>query len=211
MEGGARLVRSGEKDADVAISDAFSQVASAVEDGEAPNSRYERDRLVEEGLGVILGLRQREPGLLFGYGNLDERTSGMHPGHMTCIAARSAIGKTVLAGDVGRNVALKQDTPVVFFSLEMSPADLIQRRAAAELSIPYSDIRENTLSADQRERVYKFAEREAENRNFRVEFVPGATAGEIHLLARKAVRDMGARPAHRRHARQDGRDGLAPA
>lgn len=192
MEDGALQVRSGKDDADVAIADAFHRVVQTVEAGEAPNTRYERDRLVEEGLGVILGLRQREPGLLFGFPGLDERTSGMHPGHMTAVGARSGIGKTVFAGDVGRHVSQKQDTPVVFFSLEMSPGDLIQRRAAAELNIPYSDIRTNNLAPAQRERVFRFAEAESENRNFRVEHVPGATAGEIYLLARKAVRDMGA-------------------
>lgn len=193
MDDGARLVRSGEKDADVAIADAFHRVASSVEEGEAPNTRYERERLVDEGLGVILGTRQREPGLLYGYPDLDERTTGMHPSHVSCIAARSAIGKTVIATNVARNVAMKQGIPNVVFSLEMSPGDLIQRIASAELNIPYSDIRSNTLDAQQRERVFAFAEREAENRNFRVEHVPGATAGELYLHARKAVRDMGAR------------------
>lgn len=192
MDDGARLIRSGEHDADTAIANAFHGVVQAVEVGEAPNTRYERERLVDEGLGVILGTRQREPGLLYGYPDLDERTTGMHPGHMTAIAARSGVGKTVIATNVARHVAMKQDVPVVFFSLEMGPGDLIQRTASAELDIPYRNIRENDLTYNQRERVRKFAEAEYENRNFRVEHVPGATPGEIYLLARKAVREMGA-------------------
>lgn len=193
MEEGARLVRSGEMSCDVAVSDAFSQVALAVEIGEAPTSRYERASLVDEGLGVILGLRKREPGIMFGYPDLDESTTGMHPTHMTAIGARSGGGKTVIAMNVARNAAMKQGIPTVVFSLEMSPGDLIQRAAAAELGIYYNDIRGNNLTTEQREAIAKFAEREERNRNFRIEHVPGATAGELYLLARKSIRDMGAK------------------
>ena len=191
MEEGARTVRSGEMSCDVAISDAFSRVALAVEEGEVPSTRFERGKLVDEGLGVILGLRQREPGIMFGYPDLDNRTTGMHPGQMTAIGARSGGGKTVIAINIARNVAMRQGIPTVVFSLEMSPGDLIQRAASAELGIPYSDIRENTLTSEQREAIGRFAEREEDNKNFRIEFVPGATAGELYLLARKSIRDMG--------------------
>lgn len=193
MDEGSRMVRSGELLTDVAISDAFSQVALAVEEGDVPTSRFERASLVDEGLGVILGLRQREPGIMFGYPDLDERTTGMHPGHMTAIGARSGGGKTVIAMNVARNAAMKQQIPTVVFSLEMSPGDLIQRAASAELGIYYNDIRENNLTAEQREAIAKFAEREEQNKNFRIEYVPGATAGELYLLARKSIRDMGAK------------------
>jgi replicative DNA helicase len=192
MEEGARMVRSGEQSCDVAISDAFSQVALAVEAGEVPSTRFERGKLVDEGLGVILGLRQRTPGIAFGYSDIDERTTGMHRSHLTAIGARSGGGKTVIAMNVARNAALRQEIPTVVFSLEMSPGDLIQRAASAELGIPYNDIRENNLTADQREAIGRFAEREEQNKNFRIEYVPGATAGELYLLARKSIRDMGA-------------------
>lgn len=192
MEEGSRMVRSGELLCDVAISDAFAQVATAVEAGEAPTSRFERGSLVDEGLGVILGLRQRVPGIAFGYPDLDERTTGMHPTHLTAIGARSGGGKTVIAMNVARNAAMKQQIPTVVFSLEMSPGDLIQRAASAELGILYNDIRENNLTPEQREQIRKFADREYENKNFRIEYVPGATAGELYLLARKSIRDMGA-------------------
>lgn len=193
MDEGASLVRSGELECDVAISDAFGRVATAVEMGDVPSSRFERDRLVDEGLGVILGMRQREPGLMFGYPDLDARTTGMHGSHMTAIGARSGDGKTVIGQNIARYVGKVQDTPAVFFSLEMSPGELIQRSASAELSIPFNDIRNNELTPEQRERIARFAEAESENRNYRIEYVPAATAGELYLLARKAVRDMGAR------------------
>ncbi len=187
------MVRSGEQSCDVAISDAFSQVALAVEAGEVPSTRFERAKLVDEGLGVILGLRQRTPGIAFGFPDIDERTTGMHPGHLTAIGARSGGGKTVIAMNVARNAAMRQGIPTVVFSLEMSPGDLIQKAASAELGILYNDIRENNLTPEQREAVARFAEREEQNKNFRIEYVPGATAGELYLLARKSIRDMGAR------------------
>lgn len=193
MEEGARIIRSGELEADVAISDAFSQVATAVEVGEAPDSRFERNRLVDEGFGVILGYRQREMGISYGFPDLDARTTGMHPGHLTAIGARSGGGKTVIAMNVARRAAMIQQIPTVVFSLEMSPGDLIQRAAATETGISHKKITENELSPEERDRIIEFARREEENKNFRIEFVPGATAGELYLLARKSMRDMGAR------------------
>lgn len=193
MDNGARAIRSGEQDTDVAISDAFSEVAAAVEAGDVPSSRFERERLVDEGLGVILGTRQRELGIAYGYPDIDERVTGMHPTHLTCIAARSGGGKTVIGQNVARRAAIRQGVPTVFFSLEMSPGDLIQRCAASELRIPFGDIRDNKLTTEQREKVGAFADRESENRNFRIEYVPGATASQLYLLARKSIRDMGAK------------------
>lgn len=192
MEDGARLVRSGEHDTNVAISDAFSSVASAVEIGEAPDSRYERGRLVDEGLGVILGLHEYKAGISYGLPDLDKRTSGMHDGQMTAIAARSGYGKTIIATNIARHASIKQGIPTVFFSLEMKPGTLIQRIASAELGIPYNRIRENQLETEERERIARFADRECENENFRIEYVPGAKASELYLLARKSIRDMGA-------------------
>lgn len=193
MEEGARIVRSGELEADVAISDAFTQVATAVEVGEVPDTRFERNRLVDEGFGVILGYRQRELGISYGLADLDARTTGMHPGHLTAIGARSGGGKTVIAVNIARHAAMVQQVPTVVFSLEMSPGDLIQRAAATEAGISHKKITENDLTSEERDRIIEFARKEEENKNFRIEFVPGATAGELYLLARKSMRDMGAR------------------
>lgn len=192
MEDGARQVRSGEKDADVAITDAFTEVSKAVELGDMPDSRFERARLVDQGFGVALGLRTIEQGMSYGLPDLDQRLGGMQPRHMSAFGARSGGGKTIFAGNVGRDVAVKQDIPVVIFSLEMTPGDLIQRAASAELAIPYRKIQDDDLTSEERDRIRRFADREEKNKNFRVEYVPGATANEIYFLARKSVRDMGA-------------------
>lgn len=193
MEEGARQIRSGENECDVAIANAFGDVVSAVETGEVTSSRFERARLVDEGFGEILGTRKREMGMRFGFSVLDERTTGMHPGQLTAIGGRSGGGKTVLASLIARHVGLKQGFPAAFFSLEMAPGTLIQRAAAAELSIPFRNIQKNRLTPEDRDRILQFIQREEENKNFRIEYVPGCTAGQLYLLAHKAVRDMGAR------------------
>lgn len=193
MADGASLVRSGERDCRVAIADAFGSIATVVEGGETPDTRFERERLVDEGLGDILGMRKPILGLKTGFPDLDARSGGLLPAGMTVIGARSGAGKSVIALNILRNVAMKQDIPVVLFSLEMSPKKIIQQCASAELSIPYASIRDNKLNAEQQEKVMEFADRELENKNFRIEHVPGATAGELYMLARKSVRDMGAK------------------
>ena len=65
--------------------------------------------------------------------DLDRRLDGFTPGHTLIIAARPSIGKTAVALDMARSL-LKQGLGVLFFSLEMSPAELWHRIVAAEAS-----------------------------------------------------------------------------
>ncbi|MEK7817338.1 MAG: replicative DNA helicase, partial [Actinomycetota bacterium] len=66
-------------------------------------------------------------GIPTGFIDLDKITSGFQPSNLIILAARPSMGKTSLALDIAQNVALKESTPVVIFSLEMSGEELAQR------------------------------------------------------------------------------------
>jgi len=59
-------------------------------------------------------------GVASGFQKLDELTSGWQPSDLIIIAARPGMGKTALTLSMARNIAVIQNTPVAFFSLEMS-------------------------------------------------------------------------------------------
>ena len=59
-------------------------------------------------------------GLPTGYKNLDELTGGLQPGDLIILAARPSMGKTALALNLARNVAVDQGKNVAVFSLEMT-------------------------------------------------------------------------------------------
>jgi replicative DNA helicase len=82
-----------------------------------------------------------EVGIKTGYPDLDRMVYGLKPGEMFVLAARPSIGKTSIALNILRNVALRADyPPVAFFSLEMT-ADQITRR----LLCTESDVSESSF------------------------------------------------------------------
>ena len=64
-------------------------------------------------------------GVPSGFTKLDQLTSGWQASDLIIIAARPGMGKTALTLSMARNIAVGQNIPVAFFSLEMSAVQLI--------------------------------------------------------------------------------------
>ncbi|MFP5041926.1 replicative DNA helicase [Parasediminibacterium sp. JCM 36343] len=81
-------------------------------------------------------------GVPSGFPTLDRITFGWQPTDLIILAARPSVGKTAFALNLARNAALNatKPTPIGFFSLEMSAAQLVQRILSAESEIPLEKI-----------------------------------------------------------------------
>jgi replicative DNA helicase len=66
-------------------------------------------------------------GMATGYSDLDDLTGGLQKKELIVLAARPSIGKTALALNISRNVAVDAGLPVAIFSLEMSEDALVLR------------------------------------------------------------------------------------
>jgi replicative DNA helicase len=86
----------------------------------------------------VVDIRENGPkeGLLTGFTDFDSLTGGLQPGQFVLIAARPAMGKSVLAGDFARHTAIRNDIPTVFFSLEMGRKELEKRFLSAQARYP---------------------------------------------------------------------------
>lgn len=71
-------------------------------------------------------------GVPTGFHDLDNILAGLQKSDLIILASRPSIGKTSLALDLARNVALKAKIPVGIFSLEMSSDQLVDRMLSAE-------------------------------------------------------------------------------
>ena len=78
-------------------------------------------------------------GLMTGWADIDNTTKGLKPANIVVIAARPSVGKTSLAMNVARHVAVDQGKPVGVFSLEMSADALIQRMIHTQARCPKDD------------------------------------------------------------------------
>ena len=84
-------------------------------------------------------------GVPSGFSDLDKLTSGWQPSDLVIIAARPGMGKTALTLSMARNMAVAQNIPVAFFSLEMSSIQLITRLISSETGLSSEKLRTGNL------------------------------------------------------------------
>jgi replicative DNA helicase len=88
-------------------------------------------------------------GIPTGYSDLDNKLAGLQKSDLIIIAARPSIGKTTLALDIARHVAISSKVPVGIFSLEMSKEQLVDRLLCAQANIDLWKMRTGKLSEDE--------------------------------------------------------------
>ncbi|HEY4876717.1 MAG TPA: replicative DNA helicase, partial [Puia sp.] len=95
-------------------------------------------------------------GVPTGYPSLDHVTYGWQPTDLIVLAARPSVGKTAFALNLARHAALHptKATPVVFFSLEMSAGQLVQRILSAESEIWLEKIARGRLQEHEMKQLY---------------------------------------------------------
>ena len=89
-------------------------------------------------------LRNTAPGIASGLSEFDEMTGGMAGGDYIILAARAGLGKTTLALQIARHIAIERN--VLFVSLEMMPGALIDKITASITGKPVRVIRHGNYS-----------------------------------------------------------------
>lgn len=84
-------------------------------------------------------------GVPTGFESIDAKLSGLQKSDLVILAARPSVGKTTLALDIARNAAVRANTPVVIFSLEMSTQQLVTRMLATEARVDAWKLRTGKL------------------------------------------------------------------
>ena len=92
-------------------------------------------------------------GIPTGFTKLDRLTSGWQPSDLIIVAARPGMGKTALTLTMARNIAVDQNIPVAFFSLEMSSVQLITRLISSETGLSSEKLRTGKLEKHEWEQL----------------------------------------------------------
>ena len=92
-------------------------------------------------------------GIPSGFERLDKLTSGWQPSDLVIVAARPGMGKTALTLSMARNIAVGQNIPVAFFSLEMSSVQLITRLISSETGLSSEKLRTGNLEKHEWEQL----------------------------------------------------------
>ena len=88
-----------------------------------------------------------------GFERVDKVTSGWQPSDLVIIAARPCMGKTALTLSMARNMAVNNNVPVAFFSLEMSSVQLITRLISSETGLSSEKLRTGRLEKHEWEQL----------------------------------------------------------
>jgi replicative DNA helicase len=74
---------------------------------------------------------------------------GVNPGDLIIIGARPSVGKTAFALNIANKVSSYEGHNVLFFSLEMTTQQLVQRIISIETIIPITSLRTARLKKDE--------------------------------------------------------------
>ncbi len=128
-------------------------------------------------------------GIRTGYRDLDNMTAGLQRSDLIILAARPSMGKTTLVTNLAYNVATIAKLPVLFFSLEMSKEQLIDRMLADASGVDSWNIRTGNLSDEDFSKISEAMGEMAEAPIF-IDDTPGLSVLEMRTKARRAAHDQ---------------------
>lgn len=142
---------------------------------------FDRMEELHRNKGAIRGVRT-------GYRDLDNMTAGLQRSDLIILAARPAMGKTTLVTNLAYNVATANKQSVLFFSLEMSKEQLVDRMLADASGVDAWNIRTGNLSDEDFSKLSEAMGEMAEAPIF-IDDKPGLSVLEMRTKARRAAHD----------------------
>lgn len=128
-------------------------------------------------------------GVKTGYRDLDNMTAGLQRSDLIILAARPAMGKTTLVTNLAYNIATIAKQPVLFFSLEMSKEQLVDRMLSDASGVDSWSIRTGNLSEDDFSKLSEAMGEMAEAPIF-IDDTPGISVLEMRTKARRAMHEQ---------------------
>jgi replicative DNA helicase len=129
-------------------------------------------------------------GLPTGYVDLDNLLGGLQRSDLVILAARPSMGKTSLALDIMRHVAVDLKQSVGIFSLEMSKDQLVDRLLSSQSDVNLWKIRTGNLNDDDFEKIGQAMGELSESPIF-IDDAAGSNIMEIRTKARRLQAEHG--------------------
>ena len=123
-------------------------------------------------------------GIPTGYKDMDNILAGFQRSDLFILAARPSMGKTALMLNLARNVAVEGKQPVLFFSLEMSKEQLVDRLLAMESGVDAWALRTGNLTDADFEKIGHAMGALSEAPIY-IDDTPGITVSDLRTKARR--------------------------
>jgi replicative DNA helicase len=142
---------------------------------------FDRMEELHRNKGALRGVRT-------GWRDLDNMTAGLQRSDLIILAARPAMGKTTLVTNLAYNVATVAKQSVLFFSLEMSKEQLVDRMLADASGVDAWNIRTGNLTDEDFSKLSEAMGEMAEAPIY-LDDTPGLSVMEMRTKARRAAHD----------------------
>jgi len=128
--------------------------------------------------------REHVTGLASGFHEFDVKTAGLQPSDLIIIAGRPSMGKSAFVSALCEHIGIILKKPLVFFSLEMSKEQLVQRMLCSHARVDAQRVRTGYLSHQDWPKLTSAAGKLSESPIF-IDDTPGQTVLEIRAKARR--------------------------
>jgi len=129
-------------------------------------------------------------GLPTGFVDLDQKTSGLHPGDTVVVAGRPSVGTTAFALNIAAHVAIHIGLPVAIFSMEMPAEQLALRFLSSYGRLDQHRVRTGKLNEDEWDRL-THALGPLHEAPIYIDDSGGLTAVDLRARARRLYRQCG--------------------
>ncbi|MCU0667586.1 MAG: replicative DNA helicase [Patescibacteria group bacterium] len=123
-------------------------------------------------------------GVSTGLKDLDNILAGLQKSDLIVLAARPSMGKTALSLNLAHNIATITELPVLFFSLEMSKEQIVDRLLSMESGVDAWSIRTGNLSDADFEKIGQAMGTLSEAPIY-IDDSPGITVSDMRTKARR--------------------------
>ncbi len=129
-------------------------------------------------------------GIPTGFGDLDQKTSGLQPGDLIIVAGRPSMGKTAFSLNIAENVAIDYGAPVAVFSMEMAGTQLVMRMMGSVGRLDQHKVRTGRLQDDDWQKL-TYAVGKLNDAPIHIDETAALTALEVRARARRLHRQYG--------------------
>ncbi len=164
----------------------------AVSDAESKQELISLEQILTESFDRIEELHREKGklrGVTTGWRDLDNMTAGLQRSDLIILAARPAMGKSTLVSNLAYSVASREKQAALFFSLEMSKEQLVDRMLAETAGVDAWNIRTGNLSDSDFEKLSNAMGEMAETPIY-IDDTPGLSVLEMRTKARRVAHTM---------------------
>jgi replicative DNA helicase len=152
------------------------------------------DKLVVELIDRVTELHENGAeevtGVRTGFYDLDRYTAGLQKGDLLVLAARPSMGKTAFALNMAEHVAVREELPVLVFSMEMGASQLAVRMVGSLGRIDQQHLRTGALRDDEWTRLTEAVDQLGKVSLF-IDETAALNPAELRARARRMARQFG--------------------